>query len=418
MIYSKKRLPLIFLIFFTIILFVVVMILQKNSNKTNDDKTGKIKIEKPQGEFGITTDSLIVFKGKIKPNQNLSEILLKYGVDYSKIDLLAKRSKPIFDIRKIRAGNNYTILCAKDSTRKAKYFIYESSAVSYVVFDLGDSVHIHKGEKEIETRIKTISGTINTSLWNDMLENKTNPVLALDLSDVYQWTIDFFGLQKGDKYKIIYEDLYVEDESVGLGKIIASWFYHAEKEFYGFYFVQDSIGDYFDDKANSLKKQFLKAPLRFSRISSGFSNSRRHPILKIRRPHHGVDYAAPRGTPVQALGDGKVTEVHYKGGYGKYVKIRHNSVYTTGYAHLSKYGKGIKAGVYVNQGEIIGYVGSTGMSTGPHLDFRVYKNGQAINPLKMESPPSKPVDSVNIERYNLLMKKRSKELENIKFKNL
>jgi murein DD-endopeptidase MepM/ murein hydrolase activator NlpD len=246
-----------------------------------------------------------------------------------------------------------------------------------------------------------------------MIKNDINPVLSIELSEVYQWSIDFFGLQKGDKYKVIYENQFVEEKSVGLGKIIAAWFYHADKDFYAFYFIQDSIGDYFDDEANSLKRTFLKAPLRFSRISSRFSNSRFHPVLKIRRPHHGIDYAAPTGTPVQALGDGRVSEAGRKGGYGKYVKIKHNSVYTTGYAHLSRYGEGVRAGVYVKQGDIIGYVGSTGLSTGPHLDFRVYKNGSAIDPLKMESPPAKPVDSINLERYNLLIEKMSKKLNAI-----
>ena len=407
---KSSNILLIVLLFATIFYCISCNNSKTKSNKSSETKTDSVETSS-NFVYGINIDSLSVIKDKIKSNQNLSEILPRYGVSYQKIDELSKKSKDIFDIRKIRAGKNYSIICSKDSVKKALYFIYESSAISYVVFDLRDSINIYKGKKEVKTEIASASGVIETSLWNDMVKNDINPILAIELSEVYQWAIDFFGLQKGDKYKVIYENRFVEGKSVGLGKIIAAWFNHANNEFYAFYFVQDSVGDYFDDEANSLKRTFLKAPLRFSRISSGFSNSRLHPILKIRRPHHGVDYAAPTGTPVQALGDGKVTEAGRKGGYGKYIKIKHNSVYTTGYAHLSGYGKGIKAGVYVNQGDVIGYVGSSGLSTGPHLDFRVYKNGSAINPLEMESPPAKPVDSVNLKRYKILIDKMSKKLE-------
>ncbi|MCF8296213.1 MAG: M23 family metallopeptidase [Saprospiraceae bacterium] len=404
--------------FVVIIIFAAILSCFSCQNPTSDKKTSELKTDtvllQPKVVYGINVDSLRVISDKIKANQNLSEILPKYGVSYQTIDELSRKSIDIFDIRKIRAGNKYTIISSNDSLKKAQYFIYESSAISYVVFDLRDSVVVYKGKKEVITKMESASGAIESSLWNDMIKNDINPVLSIELSEVYQWAIDFFGLQKGDKYKVIYENKFVEGKSVGLGKIKAAWFYHANKDFYAFYFVQDSIGDYFDDEANSLKRTFLKAPLRFSRISSRFSNSRYHPVLKIRRPHHGVDYAAPTGTPVQALGDGKVTEAGRKGGYGKYIKIKHNSVYTTGYAHLSGYAVGIKAGTYVNQGDVIGYVGSTGLSTGPHLDFRVYKNGSAIDPLNMESPPAKPVDSVNIEKYKLLVDKMSKKLDAIK----
>ncbi len=405
---SKLKNPIIITIIFAAILNCFSC---KNPTPTDKLENNIDTVDyQPKVVYELNVDSLVVIKGIIKPSQNLSEILPKYGVSYQTIDELCKKSKDVFDIRKIRAGNNYTIICSNDSIKKAQYFIYEKSEISYIVYDLRDSVLVYKGRKEVITKIASASGTIETSLWNDMVKNDINPVLAIELSEVYQWAIDFFGLQKGDKYKIIYENQFVEDKSVGFGKIKAAWFYHADKEFYAFYFTQDSIGDYFDDEANSLKRTFLKAPLRFSRISSRFSNSRYHPILKRRRAHHGVDYAAPTGTPVQALGDGKVVEAGRKGGYGKYIKIKHNSVYTTGYAHLSGYGNGIKAGGYVNQGDVIGYVGSTGLSTGPHLDFRVYKNGSAIDPLHMESPPAKPVDSVNLERYKLVVDKMRNKL--------
>ena len=350
-------------------------------------------------EYGIVVDSLLIFKDKIKRNQFLADILLSYNVDYQTIDKLARQSKEIFDVRKIRAGNKYSVLCSNDSLKKVQYFVYENSSTSYIVFDMRDSVHIHKGEKEIDVKEKTTSGTITSSLWNAMVENNTDPNLANELSEIYAWTIDFFGIQKGDYYKVIYDELYVDDEFIGIGKVYASLFNHTGHDFYAFYFVQDSTGDYFDDEAGSMRRTFLKAPLRYKRISSRFSYSRLHPILKIRRPHLGVDYAAAYGTPVHTIGDGQIIFARRKGANGNMIKIKHNGTFTTAYLHLSKFAKGIRKGVYVKQGDVIGYVGSTGSSTGPHLDFRFYRNGKAIDPLKVKSPPAEPVDSAYLSEY-------------------
>ena len=395
------------------LLIIYIASLRENSPGKTLAVIEKISQPEPKLEFGIVVDSMILYKDKVKRNQFLSDILLKYGVDYGKIDQLAKRSKDIFDVRKIKAGNNYTVLCRNDSSQKALFFIYESSSTSYVVFDLGDSVHVHIGEKEIEIKRQTTSGIIESSLWNAMVASNTDPNLANELSDIYAWTIDFFGIQKGDNYKVIYEELYVEGEPIGIGKIDAALFHHAGNDYYAFYFVQDSVGDYFDEEANSLRKTFLKAPLHFKRISSRFSNSRLHPVLKIRRPHHGVDYAAAVGTPVHAVGDGVVIKAKRSGGAGRMVKIKHNGTYSTAYLHLSRYGKGIKKGVYVKQGQVIGYVGQSGLATGPHLDFRFYRNGKAIDPLKVKSPPAKPVDSINLEKYKGEVDKYLAELNSI-----
>jgi murein DD-endopeptidase MepM/ murein hydrolase activator NlpD len=200
----------------------------------------------------------------------------------------------------------------------------------------------------------------------------------------------------------VYENLYVEGKCIGIGRVLAASFNHYGKDNYAFYFVQDSVGEYFDNLGKSLRRAFLKAPLNYRRISSRFSNSRLHPVLKIRRPHHGVDYAAAAGTPVMAIGDGVVQYARWdnKGG-GNTVRIKHNSVYSTAYLHLQKYGPGIKSGVKVKQGQVIGYVGSTGLSTGPHLDFRFYKNNKAVDPLKVESPPTDPVKDSNMEQFNI-----------------
>ncbi|MBC8005062.1 MAG: peptidoglycan DD-metalloendopeptidase family protein, partial [Verrucomicrobia bacterium] len=247
-------------------------------------------------------------------------------------------------------------------------------------------------KKPIITQVKTASGVITSSLWNAMEAQALDPALAMELSDIYQWTIDFFDIKKGDKFKLMYEEDFVYGKSIGIGRIFAAQFTHGKEDFYAFRFTQNNEDSYFDEKGKALKTSFLKAPLKFNRISSKFTNSRYHPVLKIHRPHHGVDYAAPTGTPVFAIGSGTVIAKAYQAsGGGNYVKIKHNSTYTTSYMHLSKFGPGIASGVHVKQGQVIGYVGSTGLSSGPHLDYRVFMNGKPIDPLKMKSPPTDPI---------------------------
>ncbi|MCF6169472.1 MAG: peptidoglycan DD-metalloendopeptidase family protein [Bacteroidales bacterium] len=347
----------------------------------------------PRLVYGINIDSLKVIKGKVKKNEFLADILLRHGVGYQVIDYIARYTKDTFDVRKIRTGNKYSLICTNDSLEKVLYFAYEISASDFVLYHLSDSLYAMRGAKKIMVKTDTVSGTIESSLWNALVANNADPNLANELSEIYAWTIDFFGLQKGDRYKAVFDEFYVEGEYIGFGRIKAARFYHSNKNQYAFYFEQDSKGDYFDEEGNSLQRTFLKAPLRFSRISSGFSNSRMHPVLKIRRPHHGVDYAAPSGTPVYTVGDGVVVKKGYqKRGGGNYVKVKHNGTYSTTYMHLKGFAKGIKAGKAVKQGDLLGYVGRTGLATGPHLDFRFYRNGKAVNPLKVESPPSKPID--------------------------
>ena len=352
--------------------------------------------------YGINIDSFDIIEGKIKNNQNITSLLSSYNIPRKIIDEIVLSSDSVFDFRKIKAGNKYTVFQSKDSIAITKYFVYEHNAIDYVLFDLNDTIVIKKLEKEVQVKQTSASGIINSSLWNSIYDKNINPVVAIELSEIFAWTIDFFGLQKGDNFKIIFDEQYVDSTSIGISKIHAAYFYHAKKDYFAIPFMQDSVETYYDETGKNLKKAFLKAPLKYSRISSRFSNSRLHPVLKIRRPHHGVDYAAPVGTPVVAIGDGKVIDTGYKIGAGNLVKIKHNSTYTTSYMHLSKYGKGIKSGVHVSQGDIIGYVGSTGLSSGPHLDFRVYKNGDAIDPLKMESPPSEPVNKTNLPQFTIL----------------
>ncbi|PLX05066.1 MAG: metalloendopeptidase [Marinilabiliales bacterium] len=388
-----------------IILFISLSLAIASCNLSPSDGDAVLDSEEivyvPKTEYGIIVDSLFVVKEKVKKNEFLSDILLKYGVSYSTIDHLARFTRDTFDVRKIRVGNNYTVICDNDSSRRAHYFAYEINPYRYVLYNFKDNLEVTKGVKEIKIELDTISGEITTSLWNSIAGAGGDPNMANNLSEIYAWTIDFFGLQKGDRYKVYFEKQFVDGKYIELGKIIAANFYHGGDNNYAFYFEQNNQGDYFDEKGNSLQRTFLKAPLRFSRISSGFSNSRLHPVLKIRRPHHGVDYAAPSGTPVHSVGEGIIVKKGYqKRGGGNYLSIKHNGTYSTTYMHLKGYAKGIKVGKKVKQGDLIGYVGKTGLATGPHLDFRFYRNGKAINPLKVESPPSKPIDSAYITQFD------------------
>jgi len=359
-----------------------------------------VTIKDPVLKYGLPIDSFQVEYGKVKNNQYLSQILNDKGVSMATIDQIARKSRSVFDVRKIKSGENYAIFSSIDSLNQPKYFVYENSAVDYTVFELTDTLGIFPGKKDVQTRLRTASGVVETSLWNTMVDNQVDPVLALDLSDIYAWTIDFFAIQKGDRFRVIYDELFVDSVSIGIGEIYAAEFEHYGEPNYAFLFDQDKRADYFDDKGQSLRKAFLKAPLQFSRISSRFSNSRMHPVLRIRRPHHGVDYAAPKGTPVMSIGDGTVVAKAFQAsGGGNYLKIKHNSVYTTTYMHLSGYAKGISTGSRVKQGQVIGYVGMTGLASGPHLDFRVQKNGSYVDPLQVKAPPVEPVKEENMARY-------------------
>ena len=317
-------------------------------------------------KYGIPDENFIIEEGIVGKNENLSLILSKYKVSPAKIHEISQRCKDIFDVRSIRRGQNYTLFLAQDSV----------------------------------TKEKTANIIINSNLWNAMVDAQADPMLAVTLSDIYAWSIDFYGIAKGDSVRVLYEQSYVEDKPLQDFNVKAAIFTNSGKDFYAIPFEQNEKLAYFDEEGNSLQKTFLKAPLKYSRISSGFSNNRFHPVLKRYRAHHGVDYAAPTGTEVHTIGDGVVVKKAYQAnGGGNYVTIKHNSVYTTTYMHLSKFAKGIQPGKRVKQGDVIGYVGSTGLATGPHLDFRVYKNGTPINPLKMSSPPKEPISPENMPRF-------------------
>lgn len=366
------------------------------------DGADSLATVEPQLLYGLPVDSFTVESYKVGRKDNLMLILLRAGLTRQKAYDATTAISEVFDVRNVRKGNSYMLFyrCPNDSTRELSHLVYNVSQTTYMRCDIGKQMRAIIDHREVKTIEKMASATIMSSLWNATAEKGLNTNIALDLSDIYAWTIDFFGIEKGDNFKVIYTEQFVDSTSVGIGEIKAAVFEHHGKKFYAFRYEQDSTTSYFDLEGNSLRKAFLKAPLKYSRISSRFSNSRMHPVLKTRRAHHGVDYAAPSGTPVMSIGDGKVIAKGWdsKGG-GNYVKIRHNSVYTTVYMHLRGFARGLSNGAFVRQGDVIGYVGATGLATGPHLDFRVYMNGKPIDPLKMEAPSVEPVSNDDFDHY-------------------
>lgn len=343
-----------------------------------------------------STDTLECITGKIKNGQFFSNLLSNLGLSAKQSYDIAQASSPVFDVRSIRVGNTYRAYFSGQD-RTPEYLIYDKDRITSVVFTLRPPYEAWTCSKPVETRRRYADVTIRTSLWNDMIDAGVSPLLILSLSDIYAWTVDFFGLQKGDRFRVIYDEKVCDGETMSVDTVrYAVYTTRSGKDFPMVMFNQGDGGNiWWNEDGESMRKAFLKAPLKYSRISSGFSYSRKHPVTRKVQPHTGVDYAAPAGTPVMSIGDGVVTSRKNEGAGGNTVRIKHNSVYSTAYLHLSKFASGLKVGQRVRQGEVIGYVGSTGRSTGPHLDFRVWKNGTPINPLQMESPPAEPVRKEN-----------------------
>lgn len=353
-------------------------------------------------KYGLPIEEFVVKHDTIKPGETLAKVLMDYGLTAKKVYDLTQCPDTVFDVRKVRAGQPCALLADKDTVGMPRYFVYEESAKRYIVFDLmTDSVM--RGEYPSVWIEREVGGEVESSLWNAMVDNGASPQLAVMLSHIFGWTVDFFGVQRGDAFRLIYEQEFVEEKPLQNFRVRAASFCASDSLFYAIPFVQDDEELYYNANGNSLEGAFLKAPLDYYRISSRFTNSRYHPVLRRYRAHHGVDYAAPTGTPVYAIGSGKVIAKGFQAnGGGNYVKIRHNSTYTTTYMHLSRFAKGLQVGDMVAQKEVIGYVGSTGLSTGPHLDFRVYENGKPINPLTIKSQPKKPISEENRMAFNIL----------------
>lgn len=357
--------------------------------------------------LGFCTDSFYCAHGAVKNGEVFATMLRRLGMDQGGAMELAAAGDSVFDMRKLRSGNAihayYT--CGPDTLGELKYLIYDNNRVDMTIFRCTEPYGVWTASRQVDTLRRFADVTIHSSLWNDMKAADAPVQLILDLSDIYAWTVDFFGLQDGDRFRVIYDERVCEGEIIDISAIHYSLFSRGEKDIPA---IRLDTGDggnlYWAPDGESLRKAFLKAPLQFKRISSGFSYHRKHPVHGTVRPHTAVDYAAPTGTPVMSIGDGTVISKGWAGGGGNTVKIRHNSVYTTSYMHLSKYASGLKVGQRVSQGQVIGYVGMTGTATGPHLDFRVWKNGTPINPLTMESPAADPISPEYLPRLDSLGK--------------
>ena len=365
--------------------------------------------------FGL--DSLRCEDGKVKNGQFFSTLLERLGLSAREAYDLTQATDSVFNPRNLRVGNTYKAYYGEISPRASlgrddnavipsassavipseveeslQYLVYDQYRGSQIVFRCQPPYEAWQYDKPVSIEQRYADVTIQNSLWVDMTDAGVSPLLVSDLSDIYAWTVDFFGLQKGDRFKVLYEEKVCDGEVIAIDTVRYAVFTHSGQDFpMVMYNAGDGGNIWWNEKGESMRKAFLKAPLKFSRISSGFSYARRHPVTRKVQPHTGVDYAAPKGTPVMSIGDGVVTSMKNEGAGGNTVRITHNSVYKTAYLHLSKYGPGLKVGQRVRQGQVIGYVGSTGRSTGPHLDFRVWKNGTPINPLKMDSPPAEPL---------------------------
>ena len=383
------------------LLFILSTLETTNKKEITDVAT--TETAESRYEYGILVDSFIVKKGIVKQGQTLGEILYENHINHPEIAEVVNKSKGIFDVRRVNAGKEYMLICVDDSIKKARYFIYQENPTDYVVMDLTKEIDVYRGKKEVTTKLKVSYGEINSSLSEALDELGISPRVSIKLSEIYAWTIDFFKIQKGDAFKVYYENKYIDDEYIGIGRILASEFTHKNRKFYAFYYEEnENFGEHFDEKGRTLRKAFLKAPLDFYRISSRYSANRKHPVTGRWKGHFGTDYAAPKGTPIMTTANGTIVSATHTKNNGNFVKVKHTSVYTTQYLHMSKIKPGIRKGVYVKQGETIGYVGSTGLATGPHVCYRFWKNGKQVDPYKQDLPPGDPIKKENQSDYMIV----------------
>lgn len=386
---------------FTALLLALVVL--ASCNKGGDEQVSDVPVKEKVIKYGLPIEDFIVVCDTLRQNETLTDMLMRLGFSVSDVYKMTQCPDSVFNARKLRPGEVCSLLCDRDSLVTPRYLVYEENIRDYVVFDLMNNFSATRKCNPSEWIEGEVAGVVNSSLWVSLEENGTSPLLAVEMSHIFGWSVDFFGIQNGDEYRLIYEGEFVGDAPMNNFRILAASFKTADTTIYAIPFVQDNEELFYNVDGNSLEGAFLKAPLDYYRISSRFTNRRFHPVLKRYRAHHGVDYAAPTGTPVYAIGSGKViAKAYQKGGGGNYVKIRHNSVYVTTYMHLSRFAKGLKVGDYVKQKQVIGYVGSTGVSTGPHLDFRVHENGKPINPLTIKSQPKKPISKANKDAFNVV----------------
>ena len=397
----------IFLFFF----LILISCSQKKSTPALTENSKEIILHIPEFKFGINLDSFRYETHKIKWGQNFSDILSRRGLSNKKIYDASLAIKPFFNLKKLKNGNFFTLFY-KHNNSKPSFFVYETSVYDYLVCSLDESVEASITKRKITYKEKKIEGKINSSLYLSFDDLNYPIELVNKMVDIFAWQIDFFRINPGDHYEILYTEEIIDSVVVGISNVKAARFTHNEKDFYAFSYNQGLGNDYFDENGKSLRKTFLRSPLNFYRISSRYRKKRFHPVLKRYRDHLGTDYAAPRGTPIMTVADGKIIEARYGRNNGYFVKVKHNNIYSTQYLHMSKFAKGIKPGKNVRQGDIIGYVGSTGLATGPHVCYRFWRNGKQVDPYKQNDlPDGEPILAQHLSAYNYVKEKYLKILD-------
>jgi murein DD-endopeptidase MepM/ murein hydrolase activator NlpD len=372
-------------------------------------------IVEPTRKYGFVIDTFQVTEGEIESGMFFGDLLQDHKVSYAEIESIVQNTKEEFDAGKLRVGKKYTILTS-DTTQAADYFIYEPNVYEYIVIDLNkQSAKVEKRPVTIDQ--KTSAGMIESSLWNAMVGNGMSFELAALMEDALQWSLDFHHVQKGDQFKLIYDEKYIEGEAVGIGDLHMAYYKTGGDEYHAIYFKSEDEEHegYYDLKGQPMKKGFLRAPVKYARISSKYNLRRFHPVLKRTRPHYGTDYAAPYGTPIYAVGDGVVSRAGRTKGNGNFVKIKHDDTYQTQYLHMQKFASGMKVGKHVKQGEVIGYVGSTGLATGPHVCFRFWMNDKQVNHLNLKFPPAKPLPDTILPDFEQLRDQYLANLNTVEF---
>ncbi|MEE2772690.1 MAG: peptidoglycan DD-metalloendopeptidase family protein [Bacteroidota bacterium] len=404
-----------------LLLLMLAIVSCKNEEEKNEATEVAVK-KKPKVEklYGFVFDDYDVVRDTIKRGDFFGSIMDRNGVGPGKVYEITEEVKDSFNPARITAGKKYFVLRAKDSAKTPEYFIYENDKINYTVLALGDSLYVQKKKRPVTIKKREISGVVTSSLSEAMQAQGLSNMLVYELSNIYQWSIDFFKLQKGDQFKMVYHEKYIDDTIfAGIEKVDAAVFKHQDKPFYAFRYNTDTVSgkpSFYDSEAKALQSFFLKAPLNYTRISSRYTKRRFHPVQKRWKAHLGTDYAAPYNTPIVSTANGTVIASSYTSGNGNYVKIRHNGKYTTQYLHMTK--RAVRNGEYVRQGQVIGYVGSTGLATGPHVCYRFWVNGKQVDPFRQNLPSAEKIKDSLKDDYFAYIEPLKKELDQIPYKHI
>ncbi|MCB0842827.1 MAG: peptidoglycan DD-metalloendopeptidase family protein [Bacteroidetes bacterium] len=365
-----------------------------------------------QEQYGIDVKQKNVLQANFEKNQFLTDVLQQHNVEIEVIEDIARKSEDVFDVRRMKAGNSFTII--KDEEEKVDYFIYEKTPADYVVFDLRDSVQIYEGRKKVVVHKRSVSGVIHSSLFETIQENGIDIKLARQLEEVYAWSVDFFDLKKGDYFKVICDEEFVDGESIGISGILAAQFHHQDRDYFAIHFEKDDTTSvFYDEEGRSLMTAFLKSPVKYSKISSRYSIQPGQISSRQSESNEDIDYMAPTGTEVYAVGDGIITKADYRKDFGNYVKIKHG-IYASQYMHLAEINDEITVGLDVRQGQVIGYIGKTELAKNPSVRFRFWENGKIINPVRVNVPPAEMIPDEDKSDFFSIKEEMMKELETIK----